>query len=192
VYSVSFLNRAIPLIRGVTRRRPRRGLYLGRGHSSRRVRRHAARRCPGRLRVRTRGLFDGPGHLPPAAGAIVSSMGRCAAGVRALHRYLHRRCRCRGSCFRRARPRFDRAGGSMPCLRDDRPARAESPRLSPTALTLVFEWTTGTMPANWIRALAGFPIGAAAPAHCQGGQARGRTRTVNRQNSRTPEPPDLT
>ena len=34
--------------------------------------------------------------------------------------------------------------------------------LVPTALTLVFEWTTGTMPANWIRALAGFPIGAAA------------------------------
>ena len=34
--------------------------------------------------------------------------------------------------------------------------------LVPTALTLVFEWTTGTMPANWVRALAGFPIGAAA------------------------------
>jgi uncharacterized membrane protein len=34
--------------------------------------------------------------------------------------------------------------------------------LVPTAFTLVFEWTTGTMPANWVRALAGFPIGAAA------------------------------
>ena len=34
--------------------------------------------------------------------------------------------------------------------------------LVPTALTLAFEWTTGTMPANWLRALAGFPIGAAA------------------------------
>jgi uncharacterized membrane protein len=34
--------------------------------------------------------------------------------------------------------------------------------LVPTALTLAFEWTTGTMPANWVRALAGFPIGAAA------------------------------
>ena len=34
--------------------------------------------------------------------------------------------------------------------------------LVPTALTLLFEWTTGTMPANWVRALAGFPIGAAA------------------------------
>ena len=31
----------------------------------------------------------------------------------------------------------------------------------PTALTLIFEWTTGTMPANWIRALAGLPLGAA-------------------------------
>jgi len=33
--------------------------------------------------------------------------------------------------------------------------------LVPTAATLVFEWTTGTMPANWIRALAGLPLGAA-------------------------------
>ena len=32
---------------------------------------------------------------------------------------------------------------------------------APTALTLVFEWTTGVTPANWIRALAGFPLGAA-------------------------------
>ena len=33
--------------------------------------------------------------------------------------------------------------------------------LIPTAATLVFEWTTGVMPANWIRALAGLPMGAA-------------------------------
>ena len=33
--------------------------------------------------------------------------------------------------------------------------------LAPTAATLVFEWTTGTMPANWIRAIAGLPLGAA-------------------------------
>jgi uncharacterized membrane protein len=33
--------------------------------------------------------------------------------------------------------------------------------LVPTAITLVYEWTTGTMPANWIRALAGVPLGAA-------------------------------
>ena len=31
----------------------------------------------------------------------------------------------------------------------------------PTAATLVFEWTTGITPANWIRALAGLPLGAA-------------------------------
>jgi uncharacterized membrane protein len=34
--------------------------------------------------------------------------------------------------------------------------------LVPTALTLAYEWTTGIMPSNWIRALAGFPLGAAA------------------------------
>jgi len=33
--------------------------------------------------------------------------------------------------------------------------------LVPTAITLVYEWTTGAMPANWIRALAGVPLGAA-------------------------------
>ena len=31
----------------------------------------------------------------------------------------------------------------------------------PTGLTLVVEWTTGVTPANWIRALAGLPLGAA-------------------------------
>jgi uncharacterized membrane protein len=29
----------------------------------------------------------------------------------------------------------------------------------PTAGTLIYEWTTGHMPANWIRAAAGVPIG---------------------------------
>jgi uncharacterized membrane protein len=33
--------------------------------------------------------------------------------------------------------------------------------LFPTLLTLAYEWTTGVMPANWIRALAGAPLGAA-------------------------------
>ncbi len=33
--------------------------------------------------------------------------------------------------------------------------------LIPTAATLVFEWTTGGTPANWIRALAGLPLGVA-------------------------------
>ena len=32
---------------------------------------------------------------------------------------------------------------------------------APTAATLVFEWTTGITPANWIRAFAGLPLGAA-------------------------------
>jgi uncharacterized membrane protein len=33
--------------------------------------------------------------------------------------------------------------------------------LAPTAITLIYEWTTGITPANWIRALAGLPLGAA-------------------------------
>ena len=31
----------------------------------------------------------------------------------------------------------------------------------PSAATLVFEWTTGVAPSNWIRFAAGVPIGAA-------------------------------
>ena len=31
----------------------------------------------------------------------------------------------------------------------------------PTAATLIYEWTTGDMPANAVRAAAGFPLGAA-------------------------------
>jgi uncharacterized membrane protein len=44
---------------------------------------------------------------------------------------------------------------------------AVSPRLllalavAPTVATLAFEWTSGHAPANWIRFVAGFPIGAA-------------------------------
>src|SRR5580765_81131 len=55
-----------------------------------------------------------------------------------------------------------RAGGSsgMPSATTAR--RVLIAALVPTALTLLFEWTTGTMPADWVRALAGFPIGAAA------------------------------
>jgi uncharacterized membrane protein len=30
----------------------------------------------------------------------------------------------------------------------------------PTATTLLYEWTTGEMPGHWIRAAAGFPLGA--------------------------------
>jgi uncharacterized membrane protein len=32
---------------------------------------------------------------------------------------------------------------------------------APTAITVLFEWSTGVTPANWIRALAGVPLGAA-------------------------------
>jgi uncharacterized membrane protein len=32
---------------------------------------------------------------------------------------------------------------------------------APTAATLIFEWTTGVTPANWIRAIAGIPLGVA-------------------------------
>ena len=32
----------------------------------------------------------------------------------------------------------------------------------PTLVTLVYEWTTGDMPAHWIRTAAGVPIGAVA------------------------------
>ncbi len=31
----------------------------------------------------------------------------------------------------------------------------------PTAVTLVYEWTTGQTPGNWIRAMSGVPLGAA-------------------------------
>jgi lysozyme family protein len=31
----------------------------------------------------------------------------------------------------------------------------------PTAATLVYEWTTGITPANWVRAAAGLAIGGA-------------------------------
>ncbi len=31
----------------------------------------------------------------------------------------------------------------------------------PTAATLIYEWTTGAVPSNWARALAGAPLGAA-------------------------------
>ena len=33
--------------------------------------------------------------------------------------------------------------------------------LAPTGATLIFEWTMGVTPANWVRALAGVPLGAA-------------------------------
>lgn len=32
--------------------------------------------------------------------------------------------------------------------------------VTPTALTLIYEWLSGVTPGNWIRAAAGFPLGA--------------------------------
>ena len=43
---------------------------------------------------------------------------------------------------------------------------------APTVATLVFEWTTGVMPANAIRALAGVPLGAAIAIAITGKQVR--------------------
>jgi hypothetical protein len=31
---------------------------------------------------------------------------------------------------------------------------------TPTAITLMYEWLSGVTPGNWIRAAAGFPLGA--------------------------------
>ena len=49
---------------------------------------------------------------------------------------------------------------------DARRARVDPKRVLlfavvPTALTLIFEWTTGVMPAHWVRALSGVSLGAA-------------------------------
>ena len=60
----------------------------------------------------------------------------------------------------RVTPFQARVSGAMPSATAAR--RLLIGALLPTVVTLVFEWTTGTMPANWVRALAGFPIGAAA------------------------------
>jgi hypothetical protein len=65
-------------------------------------------------------------------------VGDAAARVRAVHRHLRR-----GS----GRPRATLLAAFVP-----------------TALTLAYEWTTGDMPSNWIRAAAGLPIGAAVAA----------------------------
>jgi Predicted membrane protein (DUF2085) len=55
------------------------------------------------------------------------------------------------------------AGGPPPRARDVGVLRSARMLLIvsivPAAATLVYEWTTGDMPANWIRALSGLPIG---------------------------------
>jgi uncharacterized membrane protein len=46
-------------------------------------------------------------------------------------------------------------------LRERNPKTVLLVAMLPTAATLVFEWTTGITPANWMRALAGVPLGVA-------------------------------
>jgi uncharacterized membrane protein len=58
------------------------------------------------------------------------------------------------------------AAGTAIALAFTRPIRLDARLLLfisflPTAATLIFEWTTGLPPGNWIRALAGLPLGAA-------------------------------
>jgi uncharacterized membrane protein len=120
-----------------------------------------------------------PGGVPAAYGfALVAySMGRVICHqlpVRSFHLWgvaLPVCARCTGiyagaavvavAVFvARATPVRTGAPGDMPSATTAR--RVLVAAMLPTALTLVFEWTTGAMPANWIRALAGFPIGAAA------------------------------
>jgi uncharacterized membrane protein len=69
------------------------------------------------------------------AGAAVASLGLIAAG------------------------RFARSTGALVTASASR--RVLAAALAPTAVTLVYEWTTGNTPANWIRAMAGVPLGAA-------------------------------
>jgi uncharacterized membrane protein len=46
----------------------------------------------------------------------------------------------------------------------------------PTIATLVYEWTSGTVPNNWARALAGVPLGAAAAVIIMVSLLRGRLK----------------
>lgn len=55
--------------------------------------------------------------------------------------------------------RRTRAGNAMPSPSRVRAVLAAA--IIPTAATLLYEWTAGDMPAHWIRALAGAPVGMA-------------------------------
>jgi uncharacterized membrane protein len=62
------------------------------------------------------------------------------------------------------RPRTPVDPSRVDIFHQDSAARARQlllAALAPTAITLIYEWTTGITPANWIRALAGLPLGAA-------------------------------
>ncbi len=112
----------------------------------------AARRRRGgaAVRVRVRRVRLRPRALPSAARALVSPLGLADAGLRALRGHLSRRRRRPPSAASvRPRPGCRRAASARP-----RGSRSRSPRL-PALATLVYEWTTGQMPANWIRAATG-------------------------------------
>jgi uncharacterized membrane protein len=57
---------------------------------------------------------------------------------------------------RRLRPSVDRSPKGFALL-----------ALVPTVATLVYEWTTGVTPANWVRAASGLCLGAAVAALVQ-------------------------
>ena len=82
-----------------------------------------------------------------------------------------------------------RSEGARPSARSGRKALAPTPppdaartvllwAMLPTAATLVFEWSTGRMPAHWIRAVSGAPLGAAVAWIVSATRALGRRTDV--------------
>jgi hypothetical protein len=61
-----------------------------------------------------------------------------------------------------ARASRPRASGRVPSARTARRLLAWA--LLPSVLTLLYEWSTGDVPSNWVRASAGLPLGAVAAA----------------------------
>jgi uncharacterized membrane protein len=57
--------------------------------------------------------------------------------------------------------RAQRSSAAADTTEGPRPMAVAVVAALPTIATLAFEWIAGTMPANWIRALAGLPLGAA-------------------------------
>jgi uncharacterized membrane protein len=68
--------------------------------------------------------------------------------------------RCTGIYLGAAIAALGGAAASDTRLKPSRPMQIAALAALPTIATLVFEWTTGVTPANWIRALAGLPLGA--------------------------------
>jgi uncharacterized membrane protein len=65
------------------------------------------------------------------------------------------------------------AAVALVLVRDRGPARlALALAVLPSASTLVYEWTTGVVPGNWTRAIAGAPIGAVVAWLVLGGERR--------------------